>query len=234
MALFFANFQKMYQPVEFRSVIRFLLLRKTEKKDIVRQLEETYGNESPCKATIYNWIREFSSGRNNVFDEERSGRPQEIPDEKLEILSIIVKEERRITQRELSNRLKVSKKTVQNILGDLGVRKLCSRFVPRFLTAEMREKRMQACQDNLALFDARGRNFLKNIITEDETPLSLYIPYSKRESREWVFPEEKPPKMLRSGHLIENVSCSLCFGTQKGWSNSTLPLESLTHITTAL
>ena len=102
----------MYQQVEFRSVIRFLLLRKTEKKDIICQLHEAYRNEAPCKATIYNWIREFSSGRNNVFDEERSGRPQEIAEEKFEKLKIIVKEERRITQRELSTGLNVSKKTV--------------------------------------------------------------------------------------------------------------------------
>ena len=85
------------------------------------------------------------------------------------------------------------------MLEGIGIRKLCSRFVPRFLTAEMREKRMQACQENLALFHAFGQNCLKNIITEDETPLSLYVPYSKRESREWVFPEEKPPKIFRSG-----------------------------------
>jgi len=58
---------------------------------------------------------------------------------------------------------------------------------------------MQACQENLALFHALGQNFLKNIITENETPLSFYVPYSKRESREWVFPQEKPPKMVRSG-----------------------------------
>ena len=58
-----------------------------------------------------------------------------------------------------------------------------------FLTAEVREKRMQACEENLALFEVHGRNFLHNIITQDETPLSLYVPYSKGESRKWVFPE---------------------------------------------
>ena len=133
----------MYQQVVFCSIIRFLLLGKTEKKDIICQMHEAYGNEAPCKATIYNWIREFSSGRNNVFDEERSWRTQEIAEKKFEKLKIILNEERRITQRELSTRLNVSKKTVQNMLEGIGIRKLCSRFVPRFLTAEMREKRMQ-------------------------------------------------------------------------------------------
>jgi histone-lysine N-methyltransferase SETMAR len=206
----------MYQQVEFRSVIRFLLLRGTEKKDIVIQLHQAYGSEAPCKATIYNWIREFSSGRNNVSDDERSGRPQEISDEKYENLKAIVKGERRITQRELSSRLNVSKKTVQNMLEALGIRKLCSRFVPRFLTAEMRQKRMQACEENLELFHTLGDRFLDNIVTEDETPLSLYVPYSKRESREWVFAEEKPPKMLRSGQNHRKCLMLSVFWDAKG------------------
>ena len=92
----------MYDAVEFRSVIRFLLLRKTDKKEIITQLQETYGSEAPSKATIYNWIREFSSGRSCVFDSERSGRLTENGEEKYEKLKPIVIMERRITQYELS------------------------------------------------------------------------------------------------------------------------------------
>ena len=76
---------------------------------------------------------------------------------------------------------------------------MCSRFVPRFLTAEMRQRRKVACEKNLQVFDQIGRKFLDNIVTEDETPLSLYIPYSRRESKEWVLPTEKPAKVMRSG-----------------------------------
>ena len=40
---------------------------------------------------------------------------------------------------------------------------------------------------------------MRNIITEDETPLSLYLPESKRESSEWKFPGETSSKKMRSG-----------------------------------
>ena len=61
------------------------------------------------------------------------------------------------------------------------------------------EKRLQSCQMNLQLFQEHGQRFLDSIITQDETPLSLYVPPSKRESKEWTFKGEAPKKILRSG-----------------------------------
>ena len=206
----------MYDAVEFRSVIRFLLLRNTDKNDIILQLQEAYGEEGPSKATIYNWIREFSSGRTSVFDSERSGRPVEIVSEKKEKLKELVALERKITQMELSQRLNVCKRTVQLLLEQLGIRKLCSRFVPRFLTAEMMDRRQTACENNLRLLEEIGPRLLANIVTEDETPLSLYIPYSKRESKEWILPGEKPPKVLRSGTCHRKCVMLSVFWDSKG------------------
>lgn len=71
--------------------------------------------------------------------------------------------------------------------------------MPNCLTAEMCERRLQCYQDNLEIFEKHGENFLRNIITEDETPLSLYVPESKRESKEWRFPIEGCLKKLRTG-----------------------------------
>lgn len=189
----------MYDDIEFRSVIRFLLLRKIPKKEIITQLQEAYGSDAPCKATVYNWCREFSSGRTSVFDQQRTGRPAEIGDQKTNQLKKIIEEHRKATQTELSQMLNVSKITVQRLMGQLGIRKLCSRFVPRFLTAEMMDQRLLACQRNLDVMQEVGDRFLSNIVTEDETPLSLFLPYSRRESKEWKFPEEKPTNALRSG-----------------------------------
>ena len=85
--------------------------------------------------------------------------------------------------------LNVSKGTIYTLLKELGIRKLCSRFVPRFLTAEMRDCRLECSKENLEIFDNLADRFLDNIITMDETPLALYVPESKRESLEWKLPE---------------------------------------------
>lgn len=189
----------MQHPVEYRSVIKFLVLRGDKNEIILTQLMETYGNTCPSRTTIYHWISQFRHGRESVFDDEKCGRPCEISDEKKAQCAKIVREERRITTRKLSETLNVSKGSVGTILSDFGIRKLASRFVPRFLTMEMCQNRLECCLANLRIFDEHGDNFLKNIITEDETPLSLYVPESKRESAEWKFPGESGSRKLRSG-----------------------------------
>ncbi|GBP79743.1 hypothetical protein EVAR_67518_1 [Eumeta japonica] len=35
----------------------------------------TFGDEAPCKTTIYNWFAEFKGGCVNLSDEFRDGRP---------------------------------------------------------------------------------------------------------------------------------------------------------------
>ena len=126
----------MFNPVEFRSVVRFLALRKTEKKQIIiiLQVQEAYGEDAPSKASIYNWIREFSSGRQCVFDSSRSGRPPKIGENIINKMKI-VSANKKITQTELSIQLNIRKITIQRLLAQLDIRKLCSRFVPKFLTA---------------------------------------------------------------------------------------------------
>lgn len=185
--------------IEYRSVIKFLVLRKTQSEDIIMQLKEAYNDEAPSKATIYRWIAEFKGGRTSVEDEKRDGRPIEIDEKKLDELKEIVISDRRISKEHLCQSLNVSYGSVHNMLKKLGLRKLCSRFVPYFITADMALKRRTCCENNLKLFDEKGDVFLRNIVTEDETPLSLYIPEDRRSSKEWKFPEEKPTKKLKVG-----------------------------------
>ena len=118
-----------------------------------------------------------------MFDDEKSGRPCEIGDEKREDCAKIVKGERQLTIKNLSERLQVSVRSVHTILHGLEIRKLASRFVQKFLTSEMCENRLQCCHpENILIFDEYGDNFLKNIITVDETPLSLSLSTSQNQS----------------------------------------------------
>lgn len=77
---------EMITNVEKRSVIKFLVLRKIEPDEIIRQLSEAYSEQAPSRSTTYKWIKEFKCGRTNVVDDERCGRPCEIGDDKFEKL----------------------------------------------------------------------------------------------------------------------------------------------------
>ena len=66
------------------------------------------------------------------------------------------------------------------------------------------------------LFEELGEAFLSNIVTEDETPLSLYIPETKQQSASWTFPGEKLAVKLRSGTSHKNCLMLTIFWDKKG------------------
>ncbi|KAJ8953308.1 hypothetical protein NQ318_012102 [Aromia moschata] len=64
---------------ELRSVIRFLNAKKVSPIDTHHQLVEVYGEKCMDVKNVRKWCHEFSEGRENVHDEQRSGRPS-LPD----------------------------------------------------------------------------------------------------------------------------------------------------------
>jgi transposase len=60
---------------EMRSVIRFLNARTVQPADIHRQLCEVYCENAMSDSMVRRWARQFKEGRENVHDEQRSGRP---------------------------------------------------------------------------------------------------------------------------------------------------------------
>lgn len=202
--------------IEYRSVIKFLVLQKKTREEIIYELQQVYGEECPSKSTIYRCYNEYNRGRTTVEDDTRCGRPLEIGEELISKLTEIVRTERRVTSRELSQRLNVSKGVIHNVLRDCGIRKLCSRFVARILTCDMMEKRLKACEDNLTILASNGNIFLDNIVTVDETPLSLYLPESKRESSEWKFPGEKGSLKNRTSTIHRKALMMTIFWDSSG------------------
>ena len=120
-----------------------------------------------------------------------------------------------ITIRDLADRLHVSYGSCQQILKSLGIRKLSSIFVPRFLTAEMMTNRVQCCMKQIHLHEQYGDQFRLNILTEDETPLNMFIPESKRESCEWKFPDEKATRKMKTS----GASKGRCFMLSVFWDS---------------
>ena len=59
---------------EVRSVIRFLYAKGERPAEIHKQIVDVYGNVMN-RQNVTKWCREFSEGRTDVHDEQRSGRP---------------------------------------------------------------------------------------------------------------------------------------------------------------
>jgi histone-lysine N-methyltransferase SETMAR len=83
---------------------------------------------------------------------------------------------------------------METMVATLEYHKVCARWVPRMLTQEHKENRMQVCQDLLNQYEADGDSFLDRIITGDETWCHHYKPELKTQSMEWRhvnFPSKK-------------------------------------------
>ncbi len=100
--------------------------------------------------------------------------------------------------REIALLCKVSVGTAHRILTkEFKVHKIASRFIPRILTDNQKQRRLQAAQNNLQRLAAEPL-LLHNIITGDESWVHVYEPNVKQRDMVWIGPQEQRPlKALR-------------------------------------
>ncbi|TND00015.1 MAG: mariner transposase [Bacteroidetes bacterium] len=158
------------------------------------------GVDAPSKTTICRWYNEFKRGRKSCEDDPRSGRPStSVTDENIDAVRELVKDNRRITYKEIKATLGISSSAVRTILHErLGFRKVCSRWVPHRLTPEQMEARVCWCKKMLAEYGSSNCKRVWNFVTGDETWIYFYDPLTKQESTVWVARNELPPtKVVR-------------------------------------
>ena len=87
---------------------------------------------------VYKWVERFRNGCESVEDEERSGRPSTSEtQENVERVSEMIRSNRRLTIREISEDMNISYGSVQNILTtDLNMRRVSAKCVPHVLTVK--------------------------------------------------------------------------------------------------
>jgi len=120
---------------------------------------------------VTKWCREFSEGRTDVHDEQRSGRPSLISDDLLQEIEGEIRANRRVTIRVLHHIiLEVSNTTIhKGVTEKLEYRKLWARWVPKMLTKDHKTKRMGSALKFLTRYAQEGDEFLEFIVIGDET-----------------------------------------------------------------
>jgi len=149
------------------------------------------------RANVYRWYARFRDGREDVKDDDRSGRPSTArTNENVESVCRLLTEDRHSTLQVIADGLNIGKETVRPIVTEeLGKRKICARFVPQALTTEQEQERVVYCQDLLLM--GQDERFWENIVTGVETWCFAYDPATKRQSAEWVGQNSPKPKKLR-------------------------------------
>jgi hypothetical protein len=163
-------------------------------------LEIVSGESALKRGTVYKWVDWFKEGRESVDDDARAGRPSTSrADEKIQRVYSLVKADRRITTRIIAEKLRISKGSVQTILKeDMNMQKLCAKIVPKVLTDEQKQGRVDCCNDWLE--SAQDPHFRERVITGDKAWIYEYDHETKGQSEEWKHPGSPRTKKARKSH----------------------------------
>ena len=126
-----------------------------------------------------------------------------------------VLEDRRLTVQEIVAEVGISTGSVHSIpIEDLNLRRASAKVVPKLLTKQQKELRKEISEDMLDLAN-HDPEFIKTIITGDETWVYGYDPETKFQSSKWKHPESPRPKKARQ--VRSNVKVMLtCFFDSPG------------------
>ena len=132
----------------------------------------------------------------NTDDTESSGRPKSavVPKNITKVHKIVLGD-RKLKLREISDTLKISKGSAFTIMHEsLRMRKFFSKWVPRLLTPDQNQQRVEELERSLELFKRSKKYFLRRYVTMDETWIHHYTTETKRSSAEWTAAGETCPK----------------------------------------
>ena len=131
------------------------------------------------------------------MDEERCGRSKEVRTPELigQIKNFMDKD--RCESIEISAQFDVSVGTVHTIIhGELKMRKICAKFVPRVPRKDQKERR---CHDNMEMVELINSDpaVLDALVTCDESWIYCYDPETKRQRSQWKHDASPRPKKAR-------------------------------------
>ncbi|UYV74892.1 hypothetical protein LAZ67_12001701 [Cordylochernes scorpioides] len=159
---------------------------------------EAFGDEALSRSRTFEWFSRFLKVREKVNDDQHTGRPRSIrcEENKLKIKELI-KSYRRISIKDLYSETGLSVGLCHQIVTkDLDMIRTSSKFVPRILTKEQKEVRMDVCK-NMVEMTRTDPEWMQKIITGDETWVYQYDPETKRQSSQWIERGEPKPKKAR-------------------------------------
>ena len=181
--------------------------------------------------TVYKWFERFRNGCESAEDEEGSGRPSTSKtQENVERVSKMIRTNRQLTIREISEHMNISYGSIQNILTtdlnirqvsvkfvrvlmvkqtttDLNIRQVSVKFVPCVLMVKQTQQRLSI---SLELRDraASDSSFLGNIMG-DETWVYGYDPETRVQSSQWKSPSS--PRVKKACQSRSNIKVMIVF-----------------------
>jgi histone-lysine N-methyltransferase SETMAR len=170
-----------------------------------------FSNDAMGVTQIKEWYNRFKNDRTSVDSDQRTDRPSTSrnPDVINKVRSLIM-EDHRLTVQEIANDIVISDGSAHAILtDDLGMRRVAAKFVPKLLSCEQKEFRLDIAQDMLDCVNG-DLDFLKTMTTGDESWVYGYDPKIKAQSLQWKSPSSSRPKKARQVRSKVKVMLNGC------------------------
>ena len=157
-----------WRRCEQRICIKFCFKLEKSCAETIKTIQNAFGVECIGKTQIKECYKRFKNVGTSVDSVPRPGRPSStITPENIERVRLAI-EDCRLTVRELESDLGIPKTCVSSIVTDnLGMTRVCAKFIPKLLKVEQKRLRFKVAQDNLEMV-ADDENVFKKIITGDE------------------------------------------------------------------
>ena len=146
----------------------------------------------------------------SVGEDPRPGRHStSTNDDHVETIRGVIRGNRLLTVLEVADDVGISIGSFHHIFTEkLQMRRVSAKFMPRLLTEDQKENRIEISQELLA--NANGNeSFLKNIITRDETGVYEYDVKTKTQSSQWMG-KGSPRKKKNTDESVEDQGVVGC------------------------
>jgi histone-lysine N-methyltransferase SETMAR len=164
------------------------LLKSGESvKETKKKVDSVYGDKGLSIDSLYKILKKIKAGEPTV-DQRRFNAKKTIRSPTLiAAVAADIEADRRIGMHRLASAHHTSYGTIFNIIHeDLGLVKKSARWVPKLLSLEQQEARVTTCEAFIKLVANKGRSILDNIITMDESAVSMHTPETKSQSKQWL------------------------------------------------
>ena len=187
--------------------------------------------EASCmnRASVVEWHKRFKEGRESVRDVERCGRSKEVrTPELIGQIKNSMDKDRGVSIETINAQFDVSVGTVHTIIREeLKMQKICTKFVPRVLREDQKERRCHDSREMVELITSDPA-FLDALVTCDKSWIYCYDQETKRQSSQWKRAGSPRPKNTRQSKSTHKLLMILFFLTALALSKCTgFPLEYL-------
>ena len=143
-------------------------------------LQIAFGPSCMNRESVFEWHKKFMEGRESVRGDERCGRTKEVRrPELIGQIKNFMDKDRRVSIETISAQFDVSVGTVLTIIREeLKMRNICTKFVPRVLREDQKERRCHDSREMVELISSDPA-VLDALVTCDESCIYCYDPDTK-------------------------------------------------------